>query len=495
MAINLNVSAVGTREERLGSVVGYVGDIKDLARQSRCGTLKDQERCFSQSSTCDNGCAVHYLAHIRDVAVIIHAPSGCAALASASVTMHTQLADKRGLEYHSVILGTDMNESDTVFGAVDGLRDIVVQTYERYKPSAVFVATSCVSGIIGEDVDSVVEELDRELPVPVVAMHCEGFKSKVWATGFDAADHAILRGIVKPPREKRNVINFKNFNELARREITEMFANFGVTPFFLYSNTTVEELSHISEALATVSICGTLSSYLGNALEQEYGVPYIKTINPLGVAGFEIWLREIGRVIGKENEVEAYIQEQRQIYLPQLEEVKKKLKGLRVVLGMGSSFAFQVARVIQELDMEVAYIASWHYDSRYDDGEAPPHVQYLAEHTPDNFKVSVADQQNFEILNILNTYKPDLYLARHGGTTVWAIKQGTPSIFMADEYMTYGYKGTLDFAYKILAAITNRSFEKNLSSRIELPYTSWWYEQDSSLLYKKEEVEANAQDT
>jgi nitrogenase molybdenum-iron protein alpha chain len=151
---------------------------------------------------------------------------------------------------------------------------------------------------------------------------------------------------------------------------------------------------------------------------------------------------------------------------------------------MGSSFAFQVARVIQELGMEVVYVASWHYDSVYDNGEVPPHVQYLAEHTPNNFKVSIADQQNFEILNILNTYKPDLYLARHGGTTVWAIKQGTPSIFMADEYMAYGYKGTLNLAYKILDTITNRSFERNLSSRIELPYTEWWYRQDSAALYK-----------
>jgi nitrogenase molybdenum-iron protein alpha chain len=98
----------------------------------------------------------------------------------------------------------------------------------------------------------------------------------------------------------------------------------------------------------------------------------------------------------------------------------------------------------------------------------------------------VADQQNFELLNILNTYKPDLYLARHGGTTVWAIKQGVPAIFMADEYMTFGYKRTLSFAHTILDKITNRSFEKNLSARIKLPYTDWWYQQSSDSLYKED---------
>ncbi len=488
MGINLKKSMVATREERLGSIVGYTGNIKNLAECSLCGKLKDKGRCFSQSSSCDAGCALSYLANIRDIAIINHAPSGCTAMASGTVTNHTQLAAKRGLPYNSVFLGTDMSESDTIFGAGQGLKSIIKQTYERYEPSAIFVGTSCVCGIIGEDVDSLIREIEDSIPVPVIPVHCEGFRSKVWATGFDAADHAILRGIVKPPRFKRNMINFKNFNEGARKEIMEMFGKLGVDTFFLYSNTTIEELSHISEALATVSICGTLSSYLGNGLEQEYGVPYVKTINPLGIAGFEIWLREIGGIIRKEEEVEAYIEEEREKYLPKIEMVKEKLKGLRVVLGMGSSFAFQISRVIQELGMEVVYVASWHYDAVYDNGEAPPHVQYLAEHTPNNFKVSIADQQNFEILNILNTYKPDLYLARHGGTTVWAIKQGTPSIFMADEYMAYGYKGTLNLAYAILDTITNRSFEKNLSSRIELPYTDWWYQQDNTALYEGGEL-------
>ncbi len=484
MAINLNKSEVATREERLGSIVGYIGDIKNLAECSRCGKLKDRGRCFSQSSSCDAGCALGYLANIRDIAIINHAPSGCTAMASGIVTNHVQLAAKRGLDYHSVFLGTDMSEADTIFGGGRGLVTIIRQTYERYKPSAIFVGTSCVSGIIGEDVDALIREVEEDIPVPVIPVHCEGFRSKVWATGFDAADHAILRGIVKPPEKKRNVINFKNFNEGARKDIMEMFHKLGVETLFLYSNTTVEELSHISESLATVSICGTLSSYLGNGLEQEYGVPYVKTINPLGIAGFETWLREIGRIINKEDLAEAYLKEERVKYLPEIDKVKVKLKGLRVVLGMGSSFAFQVSRVIQELGMEVVYVASWHYDSVYDNGEAPPHVQYLAEHTPNNFKVSIADQQNFEILNILNTYKPDLYLARHGGTTVWAIKQGIPSIFMADEYMAYGYKGTLNLAYTILDTITNRSFEENLSSRIELPYTKWWYRQDNTAFYK-----------
>ncbi|MCX7772075.1 MAG: nitrogenase [Clostridia bacterium] len=486
MSINLHVSSAGTRENRLGSITGYNGDLKDLVQQSKCGSLKDRDRCFSQSSTCLSGCALGQLSGIRDIAIINHAPSGCTATAAGVDVLNRQLASKIGITNATVFIGTNMDEKDTVFGATQGLREIVLEVYNRYQPKAIFIGTSCVTGIIGEDVDSIVEELKEEIPVPIAAVHCEGFKSRIWASGFDAADHAVLTSLVKPPERKNNVINFKNFFESARAEITELFANFGVRPQFLYQNATVEELSKLSESLATVCICGTLGTYLGNALEENYGVPYVRTINPLGITGFETWLREIGRVIGKQEEVEAYLERERAVYLPKIEEAKKELKGLRAVIGMGPGYTFEVSRVLQELGMEVVWAAAWHYDKQYDNGKTPASLDYLIENSPNNFKLSVADQQNFEILNILNDYQPDIYFSRHPGTTVWAIKQGIPALYVADEYMIFGYKGTLNFAQSILATVKNRSFEKNLAARAKLPYTSWWYQQHNAAFLKEE---------
>ena len=259
-------------------------------------------------------------------------------------------------------------------------------------------------------------------------------------------------------------------------------------PQFLYSNVTVDELRHLSEARASVCICGTLGTYLGNALEETYGVPYVRTVNPNGVIGFETWLRKIGETIGKEKEVEAYIERQRAIYIPQIEEVKKSLRGLRAVIGMGPGYTYEVARVLQELGMTVEYALAWHYDYKYDNGQVPPALEYLQQNAPKDMKLAVADQQNYEVLNILNRYKPDVYFSRHPGTTVWAIKQGYPAVFVGDEYMIFGYEGTLKFAKTIRDTIKNRSFEKNLASRIKLPYTKWWYDQPEDKFIKAEGV-------
>jgi nitrogenase molybdenum-iron protein alpha/beta subunit len=74
----------------------------------------------------------------------------------------------------------------------------------------------------------------------------------------------------------------------------------------------------------------------------------------------------------------------------------------------------------------------------------------------------------------------------HPGTTVWAIKQGIPALCVTDEYLIFGYRGTLDFAYSVLNTIKNRSFESNLASRVKLPYTDWWYQQNNATFLKDE---------
>jgi nitrogenase molybdenum-iron protein alpha chain len=485
------------REVRLGSISGYCGGLRDLVEQSHCGSLRNRDRCFSQSSSCLSMCAIGQLLGIRDIAVIYHAPSGCCAEAAGTYILANQIAARIGAVNDSVMIGTDIDEHDTVFGAVDGVRKIAREVCGRFKPKVIFIASSCVTGVIGEDIDSLCEELSEELPVPVESIHCEGFKSRIWASGFDIADHAVLRSIVKPPRGKRQVINFKNFFESHRNQITGIFARFGVTPQFLYMNSTVEELSHISESLATVCVCGTLGTYLGNALEEKYGVPYIRTINFLGITGFEKWMREIGRVIGKEKEIEEYLAEEREKYMPEIAELKKGLQGLRAVIGMGPGYTYEVARVLQEFGMEVVWAAAWHYDYKYDNGDIPPAMDHLKKKSPDDIGFSVADMQNYEILNIINRYRPDIYFSRHPGSTVWAIKQGVAAFYVADEYSIFGYRGTLQFAKSVTDVIRNRSFEKNLAARCRLPYTDWWYKQtnDSMLIASVPQKQDPARDS
>lgn len=327
MTINIQNEEAPTRENRLGAITGYRGSIKDLVEQVGCGSLKNKERCFSQTSNCSSGCAQGQLASIKDAAVVNHGPVGCSA-EIIGTNVQTQMSQTiNGLKLTNIrVLNTNMTESSTVFGGAEELRQGVREAYRRFSPKAIFVTTSCASGIIGDDVKSILAELEEELAIPVIPVLCEGFRSKVWASGFDAAYHAVLTRIVKPPEKKRpelvNLITFRS-NLGGFAAITKIFTRFGLVPQFVLADKTIEELSRLSEAAATISVCGTLGGYLGNGLEQHYGVPFVKALQPHGIAGMDSWLRELGKIVGKEKEIEAYIAEEKERIKPELEEIRK----------------------------------------------------------------------------------------------------------------------------------------------------------------------------
>jgi len=481
MSIDLEHSQTSTREDRLGAITGYHGTIGEIVTGAGTRSLTSKERLFSQASACAAGCAHTYLGRIQDAVVINHAAIGCSSDAIGGNVINQWGQWVRGWDRTNVrFVSTNMTEQDTVFGATGKLKETIREVWRRYHPEAIFITSSCASGIIGDDILGVCEDLKEEIPIPLAPVFCEGFKTKVWASGFDAALHAILKWIVQPPRPgiKSNKVNLVNFQASARLEVIRLFDRFGLEPVFVVPYSRVEELRRMSEAVATLTVCGTLGGYLGNGLEEHYGVPYVRTLQPHGIEGFSAWLRSLGTVVGKPEVAEEVIAEEIAKYAAEIELLRIELKGTTAVVGMGPSFSHNYVRVLQELGVEVIWGASWHFDQNYDNGIPPESSRRLAEEN-ETFPVSVTDQQNFELLNLLNRLKPDLYVSRHPGSSVWATKMGIASVMVADEFASFGLKGLVDFGNILTDKLRNRGLARRLASRIQLPYSHWWMKQDA----------------
>jgi nitrogenase molybdenum-iron protein alpha chain len=224
--------------------------------------------------------------------------------------------------------------------------------------------------------------------------------------------------------------------------------------------------------------CQTLGSYLAAGLEAHFGVPLVKSIPPSGMAGMDSWLRELGKVTGKESEVEELIAEEKAKILPELAEIRAKLQGRTVYLAMGPGFGHGFLGVLQELGLDVVQATSWHFDQRHDHGECPAATQRLADLEKD-IPYSVNDHQNYEIISLLREKKPELYVTRHVGTAVWAAKLGIASLAILDEYAAFGYQGLINFGYRAVDTLANRAFAQRLAGRVHLPYTEWWQQQSA----------------
>lgn len=476
--ISLAEPNVPIRETRLGSITAFDGCAGELVKESHGCKLKECKRKFSQCMGCNAGQAFCQLSMIKDVAIVNHAPVGCSGDFFCFNFTYRVEQTKRNLP--SAIgryFSTCIEEKDTVFGAVKKLENTVRETYRRVNPSAIFVTTSCASGIIGEDIQSVVESLSKELNIPVVSCSCEGFRSRIWTTGFDAAYHSVLRSIVKPPKKKTNKVNIPNF--WGSHIFDDLLKRLGYEAQYIMPFASIEELEHISEAAATIHICPSLSTYMGAGLEQVYGVPEVKAPPAYGVEGTDRWLREIGEVLDRKDEIEKIIEEKHKEVLPKIESYREKFKGKRAYVTAGAAHGHAIIALLRELGLEVEGVSIFHHDPLYDNGcEESDVLAQDVELYGDIKNYRVCNKQAFELVNALERIKPDLMIARHDGMTLWGAKLGIPTLLVGDEQFGFGYQGVLNYASRIEEALDAIEFVTNLSKHSTMPYTKWWLDQE-----------------
>jgi len=475
---NLSLPEVQIREIRINSITGYHGDAEELVRSGRCG-LKDRERSFSQCMGCATSKAACMTILIQDAAVISHGPVGCASCLHEFAFTYRVNSPLRNVAVPTprYIFSTNLTERDTIYGGSAKLARAIREVHSRTKANAIFVLTTCASAIIGDDVESICSEAEEELDIPVVAIFCEGFRSKVWTTGFDAAYHGIARKLIRKSGTRRsdliNVINFWGSDIFS-----EWFEPFGAKPNYITPYSTVESLRLAGEAAATVQVCSTLGSYLGAVLEQDFGVPEIPAAPPYGIAQTDRWFRALGKVLGKEETAEKIIAEKKKKYMSRIEELRRELRGKTAYVTAGAAHGHALLDVLGELGMKAVGAAIFHHDPIYDSGR--PENDQLAQRVADYGNVpnyNVCNRQEFELVNMLNMLRPDVLLARHGGMTLWGAKLGIPSLLVGDEHYSMGYEGLVNYGERLLEAIENDEFVKNLQKHARMPYTKWWLEQ------------------
>lgn len=490
MSINIKSPEVEIRESRLGSSNGFVGTAKELCDKSRKNRFCERKRSFSQCLECSSSRALSMLVMIQDAAVINHAPLGCSAdFAEFNFTNRAEQIRRKIPLKNVNLLSTNLQEKDMVYGGGAKLEATIRDAYIRFRPKAIFVTASCASGIIGDDVSGITDALEEELGIPVVYVSCEGFKSQIWATGFDSAFHAIVRKIVKPPvKKKKDLINVINF--WGSDIFTDLFGKIGLRPNYIVPFSKIEQLKKISEAAATVQVCSTLGTYLAAALEQEYGVPEVKSPPPYGLKGTDEFLRELGRLTGKESRVEIVIKQERERIAEELQELRDELRGKKVYVSAGAAHGHSLLALLRDLEMEVAGAGIFHHDPCFDNGdERSDALKHVVDNYGDVRNFSVCNKQVFELVNVLSRLRPDLLVVRHGGLAAWGVNLGIPTLLVGDEQFGIGYQGILNYGNKIIDVLETKEFVENVAAHSELPYTSWWMEQSPYAFLGREQVE------
>ncbi|MDR3229881.1 MAG: hypothetical protein LBT65_00425 [Synergistaceae bacterium] len=498
----INLKTPPVREERLGTGIAFGGTACELRCAQREGCIHRAGRTFSQTQGCQFTLSLGIINTLRNAVVVMHGPVGCGSCSIGNVGTSQAYKRLRDPNAEGLIwLNTNLDEVDVIHGGEDKLREAIRYADREFRPEIVCVLASCVPSLIGDDIEAVISELQKETAATLIPVHCAGFKTKAMATAYDDVYHGILRHLVKKPeysedrqvvsddlrdlqrkyRESRtvNLLNVGSMSWQDETELKRLLNALGLNVRWLPCYSTGEDFCHALESALNVSICGTHDDYFIEHLQTLYGIPFLIDTMPVGRKNTARWLLKIAEHFDLQKEAGRLIDfESRELDLA-LEQFRPHLRDRTVFLGGGEIRVIAMAEILQDLGMKVVGFKGHHYDQF-----AEPLFDSLQD--VDNVIFNIATQHPFEQINLVRRLKPDLYIGHSGGGNISA-KQGIPLLpLFGPSYNYMGYSGVFEVARRIRRVLSNAQFNRKIAQHCPLPYKDSWYEKDPFSYIKKE---------
>ncbi|MBC8413949.1 MAG: nitrogenase iron-molybdenum cofactor biosynthesis protein NifE [Nitrospira sp.] len=297
---------------------------------------------------------------IADALHLVHGPIGCAVY-----TWDIRGALSSGPELHRLSFSTDLQEIDVIFGGEKKLAAALDELIERHQPKAAFVYSTCIVGLIGDDLEAVCKKVSEEKNIPVLPVKSEGFKGNK-REGYRAACNAMFRlvgtgDISGIPEKSINILgDFNLAGEIWM--IREMYERIGVN---VVANITgdgrVEDIKRAHGAALNVVQCSGATMTLADMMKKEYGTPVIR----VSYFGIEDMAESIYAVAEHFNDDEMrrkarlVVKDELEKVYPQIQEYRKALTGKKAAIYVGGAFkAFSLVKAFRILGMDVVMVGS-----------------------------------------------------------------------------------------------------------------------------------------
>jgi nitrogenase molybdenum-iron protein alpha chain len=426
---------------------------------------------------------------LPDNVVLQHSAIGCGSCThSQNANVRFGSSVRQGKAKDGVWLSTALNETDVITGGEEKLEQAIIEADRRYKPFSITVVSGCVPGIIGDDIDGVVQRVQPEVNARLLPVHCEGFKTKIWATAYDAVYHGIGRTLLREGEQLQSAggllpfkglerlpttVNLMNVSSMGRvdeleleRLLNALRLDVNVFPVFTHP----ESMVKATQAALSISTCPTHDDYFLSYLEERFGVPALIQHMPIGIENTGFWLRDVAARFGREQDAERIIEYEEAELKSALTEFRPLFEGKKVFISAGEFRALATARLLEELGFQIVGIRSFHHDEF-----AEVEYEKLAQSTKEDYVIDIANVQPFEEANLLRRLKPDLFLGHANGNST-AAKLGIPTHVIYHTALAYiGYKGVYEIARRLHRQLKNPIYNRKLADNVRLPYREEWY--------------------
>lgn len=497
--VNFDSKFPESREISRRTGFAYGGCTSHLTNCAQKGCLQNCDRDFSQASICQMTVSTLISFSVKDSVVIMHGPIGCGSQSHIIDFSIKAFGAARGVKMEGARwFSTNLTEADVISGGEEKLKATILDADKRFRPTAIFILTSCTPSIIGDDIDEVVNQLQSDVTATLVPLHCPGFKAKVFSSAYDVVYHGILQKFKFEPipyvdyypfdkNDKDYELKVQQYNYKKSRtvnlynawsigpadeaEIKRLLEAIGLNVQIFVEFKEPDEWRHITEAALNVSFCHVHDVYFLEFLKQKFNMPYILPTIPVGLGPTAKFILEIAEFFGLEEQAKKIIEKEEAKVLAALEPIKEKVRGKRVLISGGYLRIGATGLLAKELGMEVVGFRNFNYDSFGNE------LFSEIEEKIGDVSNSISNQPS-ELVNVLRRLKPDIAIS-HPGVGVWVNKSGIPSITLfAQRFAFFGYRGAYDLSRRIARTVSNPNYSKNLGRYVELPFKKEWYEKD-----------------
>ena len=242
-------------------------------QQLKCDT-DSVAGCVSQRACVYCGARV-VLNPITDAIHLVHGPIGCA-----SYTWDIRGSLTSGEDLYRFSFSTDLQEMDVIFGGEKKLARAIDDLVEKYHPKLIFVYSTCIVGVIGDDLEAVCRAAANKYGIEIIPVQSSGFIGNK-SSGYRAACDALLR-LIKPPDnekiQKNNTINYLGDFNLAGEVwiIKNYLKRMGLEMNVAFTgDSNYEALKTATKASLNIVQCAGSMIYLANQMEEIYDIPYL----------------------------------------------------------------------------------------------------------------------------------------------------------------------------------------------------------------------------
>ena len=306
------------------------------------------------------------LSFVRGALVIFHSPSPCAHIAHGMdvSSFHRLTAAGTSVRLSPVpLLTSGLSENEAVFGGEERLRECVRFAAQKYHPQAVFIANSCVSGVIGDDTQAIAAEMEEELGLPVMAVSAHGFLDGEYYAGYLDAARALVDRFMQPAERKEGTVvllgDCGGMHGEYVKELRRLLSLLGlrVTGQFP-SYLALDELQAVPEAELVILLGRRMDdekqaqlAALAAHIRERLGTPYLADVYAVGAEETARWLRCVGQLCHREEAAERAIVAEEDSFAAAVEKARNDLAGRRCALAIGRDLTwFQPEIVLRLLD-------------------------------------------------------------------------------------------------------------------------------------------------